>query len=100
MNKVKEFVNNHCCEICAGLGIINGMCLSYLGLYCLTKACGGQVTFTCKQEKTMQDIEKCKTCKHGKFDEVWGEMKCLYYSRRWNPNAPECDKYEPKKEKK
>lgn len=45
-------------------------------------------------------MENCKTCKHGVFDEKWGEYKCeirqiyMYITHR------ECADYEKKKESK
>lgn len=36
----------------------------------------------------------CETCKHLKFDELWGEHKCLKQHRRIYVAIEECEKYE------
>ena len=41
----------------------------------------------------------CKTCKHCKIDEQWGERKCLFYCIRINDERTKCDGYRPKKGK-
>ena len=30
----------------------------------------------------MPETKNCETCAHGKFDEIWGEYKCLKLDRR------------------
>ena len=29
-----------------------------------------------------QKMSKCETCAYSKFDELWGEYKCIKYARR------------------
>lgn len=44
-------------------------------------------------------MEKCKTCIHAKFDELWGEWKCMAYLHKiyeWF----DCKQYQKKKEEK
>lgn len=46
--------------------------------------------------------KNCITCKHHKFDEVFGEHKCLKYQHKiYHPMATfECEGHERKKEDK
>ena len=41
-------------------------------------------------------MEKCKTCKHALYDEVWGEYKCRLsrYVRYPKDAMQKCDDYE------
>jgi hypothetical protein len=42
----------------------------------------------------------CKTCKHARFDERWGEYKCIkLYIRVYNPERKDCVHYRRKSKK-
>ena len=52
--------------------------------------------------KGNETMDNCVGCKHSKFDEVWGEYKCLQRAV-YLPiilEAKECPFFEKKKEKK
>lgn len=40
---------------------------------------------------------RCETCTYGKFDELWGEWKCLKVSQRVHDDRKTCENYEEKK---
>ena len=43
-------------------------------------------------------MSDCKSCKHSKFDEKWGEYKCLVLKRKFikSGDIAECSEYKPK----
>ena len=42
-------------------------------------------------------MNKCETCANRKFDEKWGEYKCLAFHRRLYEPMMACTAYEKKK---
>ena len=48
---------------------------------------------------TTEEINNCSNCKHAKFDNIWGEYKCLKHGYRVYAviNADACPDYEKQK---